>query len=74
VIKTPHRMLHDALSKEDYARVLVNMREEHGNLFNRPFYIASDPLNALDHAFYWHHSNEGPDYWRGISDKVKAAL
>lgn len=66
MIKTPHRLLHDALSKEDYARVLVNMREEHGGLpCEVTFNDADTAAEALMDAFTW-LKFEGQDYWKGV--------
>lgn len=67
--KTPHRLLHDALSKEHYARVLVNMREENNGLPCEPtFYDSETESQALMDAFTW--SRENHEYWESIYHRL----
>jgi hypothetical protein len=64
MIKTPHRLLHDSLSKEDYARVLVNMRKnEWTEAGPANFYSSLSAKEALRFAFLWSNSNEDGRYW-----------
>lgn len=64
--KTPHRLLHDALTDEQYKQVLVNMRR--GFECKKGFLRAGNASDALITAFKWGLSVEGDDYWDAIYD------
>ena len=68
--KTPHRLLHDALTAEQYKQVLVNIKKEHGVFLNRGFYKSSNAAKALNYAFSWAVSSEGHDHWDAIYDSL----
>ena len=66
--KTPHRLLHDALTAEQYKQVLVNMSRGYND--RDEFFSAELASDALDAAFYWSRTVEDYDYWDAIHDSL----
>jgi len=66
-IKTPHRMMREVLTDEEWERFLKNQNIKYVSCCKGTL-RTSDILNK---AFYWHRSLEGRNYWKKIWRRLK---
>lgn len=67
---TPHRLLHDALEPEVYAKVMRNFDANKSKTMMDGFLHSPSVLSALSYSFNWSDSKEGRKYWESIYDKL----
>lgn len=62
-IKTPHRMMREVLTDEEWARFLKNQNYLKVSSFYQGIYA---PSRILTCAFVWRCTAEGRNYWQKI--------
>ena len=67
-MKTAHRIMSEALSKDHYERWCHNTTaDDISNIYKHSDNI---PGNILGWSFDWFESNEGYEYWQEIRDSL----
>ena len=60
---TPHRMLYEALTLDEYKRFCINFDP---SFFQNEFFEATDVVDALKNGFCWGASSEDYSYWEDV--------
>ena len=68
-MKTPHRIMYEVLSKDEYKKFCANVNEG----VKRNVYLMlqhDNPRSILMSAFVWEFSLEGNEYWFHIGKRL----
>ena len=68
IVMTPHRMLYEALTLDEYKRFCRNFDP---SFFQDEFLEAISAADALDSGFCWCESSEHYDYWEDVRDRLR---
>ena len=74
MVKTPHRLIHDAkeagaITEQEWRAFMRARNEADKNEFDH-FIFATYPSVALEDAFSWKKSDKGRHYWQKVYNKL----